>query len=587
MHIKQRKISMRRTLQEACRNAKNDAPRRALPGDKWRQGTGRWAFAAVVGVLLSLALAPAALAATGSIEGTVTESAHNGLTGVSVTVYGGAEEVKGSSTTNAKGEYTVPGLSGGEYKVRFSDQPTYSNQYYKKQSSFENANFVSVTEGSPTTGIDAEMLQPGKIAGRVTNAAGTPVGNVNVEVNGGEFEFISGASATTNANGEYTIENLPEGDYKVSFFPSSSTYLFQYYSGQESFASANPVLVSAGKTTPGINAVLVEGGRISGTVTDAYTHARLSKIEVFASKSGGEFSAGGAVTNANGEYTITGLRSGSYKVGFFWAFTSVERKACEHLPRCPPKYVTQYFSNQLSEATANPVGVAVASITPGVNAAMVPSLPYNTAGPGVSGTPTVGSLLSCSSGSWTGEPELALAVGWPLTSPFSYQWLRDGAPIAGATSPAYTVQAADVGHSLVCEVTATNVAGRTSARSAAVTVLLPVVTLSSSKIAVSGGSARVPLACANATCAGTIELTAQVKGKGKKAKKKTVVLAKGSYSLAAGKKATISVRLTAAGKNALAAAKGRLSGTATVTVTSGTALKKSVVVSEPVKRKRR
>ncbi len=576
---------MRRTLPEACRNAENSAAGRALRGGRWPKGVGHWALAAVVGVVVSLALAPAALAASGSIEGTVTESAHNGLAKVSVTVYSETEEVKGSSTTNAKGEYAVAGLPGGEYKVGFSDQSEYANQYYKKQSSFENANFVSVTEGSPTTGINAEMLQPGKITGRVTNAAGVPIEGVNVEVNDGEFEFIAGDSAVTNANGEYTIENLPEGVYRVSFSPPGSTYLLQYYNGQESFAHANPVLVSAGKTTAAINAVLVEGGKISGTVTDAYTHVGLSKIEVSAATSNGEF--GSAATNANGEYTITGLHTGSYKIGFFWSYTSAEIKACEHLPRCPPKYVTQYFSNQLSEATANPVQAAVAAITPGVNAAMVPSLPYNTAGPGVSGTPTVGSLLTCSSGSWTGEPELALAVGWPLTSPFSYQWLRNGAPIAGATSPAYTVQAADVGNALVCEVTATNVAGRTSARSAALSVLLPAVTLSSSKISVSGGSARVPLACANATCTGTIELTAQVKGKGKKAKKKTVIIAKGSYSLAAGKKATISVRVTAAGKSALGAAKGRLSGKATVTVTGGTGTKRSVLVAEPAKRKRR
>lgn len=172
-----------------------------------------------------------------------------------------------------------------------------------------------------------------------------------------------------------------------------------------------------------------------------------------------------------------------------------------------------------------------------------------------------------------------MAVGWPLTSPFTYQWLRDGVPIAGDTSASYLVQAADVGHALACEVTATNEAGHASARSNPVVVALPVVTLSSSKIAVSGGSARVPIVCANATCKGTIEISGQVKGKGKK--KKTVTLVKGSYSLAAGKKATISVRLTAAGKSALAGAKGhRLSGKAAVTVTSGTTLRKSVVLSE-------
>jgi hypothetical protein len=233
------------------------------------------------------------------------------------------------------------------------------------------------------------------------------------------------------------------------------------------------------------------------------------------------------------------------------------------------------------------VGASEENTTSGINAAMVPAAPANTALPVVSGTPTVGDLLSCSSGSWTGESEQTLAVGWPLTTPFAYQWQRDGVAIAGATSPAYLVQVADVGHSLACEVGATNYAGHSSAKSNPVAVTLPAVTVSSAKVVVSGGSARVPIACANAACAGAIELTGQISVKGKKkAKKKTVVLAKGSYSLAAGKKATIVVRLTAAGKSALAKAKGhKLSAKASVTVTGGTTVKKSVALSQAGKKK--
>ncbi len=576
---------MRSTFAAEYRDAGNDV---LHPGLR-RWSTRHWVLVALVGCIASLALAPSAFAATGSIEGTVTESGHKGLTGVSVTVYNVDEEIKGTTTTNVNGEYTVGGLPGGSYKVGFSDRPNYADQYYQKQASFESASLVPVAEGNATAGIDAEMMQPGKIAGRVTNSAGAPVADVSVEAYTGEFEFIADASALTNANGEYVVEGLPEGTYKVGFSPSGSNYLSQYYNGQETFSAATPVLVSAGTTTLGINVTLVEGGRISGTVTDAYAHTGLSKIEVTAQGPGGEF--GFALTNDNGEYAIAGLRAGSYKVRFSWRYSSAEIKACEHLPRCPPKYVTQYFANQLSEATATPVGVLLGVLTPGVNAAMVPSLPFNTAGPSVSGTPTVGSLLSCSSGSWTGEPELALSVGWPLSSPFSYQWLRDGAPVGGATSSAYVIPAADVGHALVCEVTASNVAGHTSARSAAVVVTAPAVTLSNSRLVVSGGSARVPIACANATCRGTIEIVGQVtvKGKDKKAKKKTAMLAKGSYTLPAGTKATVFVRLTSIGKSALAAAKAhKLSAKAGVTVASGTTVMKSVVLREaPTKGKRK
>ncbi len=81
--------------------------------------------------------------------------------------------------------------------------------------------------------------------------------------------------------------------------------------------------------------------------------------------------------------------------------------------------------------------------------------PANTSAPVASGTPAPGQALSCSNGSWTGYP--------PPT--FTYQWLRDGTPIGGATTSAYVVQATDQGHGLTCQVTATNSAGSESATS--------------------------------------------------------------------------------------------------------------------------
>jgi hypothetical protein len=42
---------------------------------------------------------------------------------------------------------------------------------------------------------------------------------------------------------------------------------------------------------------------------------------------------------------------------------------------------------------------------------------------------------------------------------YQYVWLRDSAPIPGATTSSYTVSSDDVGHDLACEITATNLAG--------------------------------------------------------------------------------------------------------------------------------
>jgi hypothetical protein len=80
----------------------------------------------------------------------------------------------------------------------------------------------------------------------------------------------------------------------------------------------------------------------------------------------------------------------------------------------------------------------------------------NTAPPTLSGTASVGHLLTCNRGTWSGD---GLSYG--------YEWLRGGSAIAGAVSSTYTVQGTDLGTSISCQVTATGLAGNASASSAA------------------------------------------------------------------------------------------------------------------------
>ncbi len=81
--------------------------------------------------------------------------------------------------------------------------------------------------------------------------------------------------------------------------------------------------------------------------------------------------------------------------------------------------------------------------------------PVFTSAPSVSGAAEVGGILICSPGAATEGPT------------FTYQWYQDGTTaIAGATAASYTCVTADVGHTLVCVVVATNVAGTAQAQTA-------------------------------------------------------------------------------------------------------------------------
>lgn len=78
--------------------------------------------------------------------------------------------------------------------------------------------------------------------------------------------------------------------------------------------------------------------------------------------------------------------------------------------------------------------------------------PVNTVAPVVTGTTERGEVLSCTTGTWTG-------VG---TITYAYQWRRNGANIAGATSSTYTLVAADDDADINCVVTATDNEGSRS-----------------------------------------------------------------------------------------------------------------------------
>lgn len=95
--------------------------------------------------------------------------------------------------------------------------------------------------------------------------------------------------------------------------------------------------------------------------------------------------------------------------------------------------------------------------------ASIPAAPVNTSAPTISGSTVVGSTLMASRGGWTGHP----------TPVYTYEWLRDGVVIAGATSVTYTLVAADDDADISVRVTATNSQGSASAASATVG---PVVT---------------------------------------------------------------------------------------------------------------
>ena len=514
---------------------------------------------------------------------------------VHVCAYASNGEIDACAKPSAfSGEYTIEGLAAGEYKVGFSSTGLdYLDQYYNDKSLLAEAEPVSVAAGQTTSEVNAELHTAGGITGRVTNVAtGAPIEGIQVCV---EPSVVVDCERT-GANGEYAFSELASGEYQLEFSPDELDYLYH---------RLTDVPVTAGHVTANGDVGLTEGGRITGRVTDASTGTPMEGVEACAHEVDGDITQCGTA-NASGEYTITML-NGRYTVEF-------------HSPT--GGYLAQFYGGpspiEHGRSMVSPsqeLSVTAPATVSGIDVALQPGVfqePGNTVPPVVSGTPAVGSTLSCAPGAWSGDP----------APTFEYVWLRDGAPIAGATEDAYIPQAADEGLELSCKVYATNAAGSQidtgHAVSASVLIgpavvtgpasggpgtttarpttdktatsdltptltAVPLVTLMTSRLTVSGGVAPVHVACSRAACRGLVELVVQAREQHHKGRTAvqgvTLVLAAGSFSLAEGKSRTIVLHLTIAGRKMLAHASTHhpIAAKLTLSVKGGKAATRSVL----------
>ena len=297
----------------------------------------------------------------GEITGTVRDAGtHGGVSGVDVCAEGeegGRQE--SCAETNSAGQYTLTGLASGAYRVWF----TYGSplgaewswtEWYSGRATGAAADPVTVAAGGVTSGIDVEMAT-GAIAGTVRAAAGgSPAAGVEVCAGSVGAASRTGGCVRTDAEGRYKIAGLSTGAYSVRFSRQSDqdgNYVSQYYDDAASDANVTDVTVTPGVTATGVDAELQTGGRISGAVTSASTHAPLGEVGVCVLFNG---SGSGPCTKTNdaGDYSLEGLPSGSYGVEFYGS----------------GPYLVQYFDGKASEPEATPITVTAGATTGGIDA---------------------------------------------------------------------------------------------------------------------------------------------------------------------------------------------------------------------------
>ena len=321
----------------------------------------------------------------------MTDAHADPLADVEVEVFSTANEEVGFAYTSVDGTYTVSGLAAGSDHVCFdaaaatggTSTTGYPAQCYNgvawdgSAADSGSATAITITAGVTKTGVNATLAAGGAISGRVTDSSSDGLSNVVVDVDStasGGYE----ATATTAANGDYTVTGLPAGTQTVCFNAGQATggsstggYVDQCYhdvswNGYENevLAGATAVTVTASATTSGINATLASSAAITGTVTDTSSDPLSNvEVEVFTSSGG---TVGYAFTGSDGTYSVTGLSSGTYDVCFSPTYATGGASTTGYQNQCYND--VSWDGNFADISGATTVAVTAGSTKSGINA---------------------------------------------------------------------------------------------------------------------------------------------------------------------------------------------------------------------------
>lgn len=221
------------------------------------------------------------LHAAGGISGRIVDVTGRPIPDVEVSVSGVVGDSNDYARTAADGTWSIANVEPATYH-RVCAQLDYFSAAWPDPDGYAGNSFdncwhapdssgsfddVPVTAGKMTTGIDFQLVGNGAISGRAVDASGAPLAGVGVEISSPDER---GAFYDTGPDGSFRAGRLAIGSYQVCF----ETY--PYTSPRPDFPAlgwtrqCSTVEVTDNVTSTVPTATMVEGGAVTGAVTDGY-----------------------------------------------------------------------------------------------------------------------------------------------------------------------------------------------------------------------------------------------------------------------------------------------------------------------------
>lgn len=458
------------------------------------------------------------------------------------------------ATADANGVYTMTRVPSGSLVVQAGywesesteqAQKFWADTYYGNTTSIDSATAVATTPASSKSNINiaVKLLPSAKI--HVVDEAGAPISGVYFSTYKysdatGEYESPnSGESLGTNATGWYGHSLQPGAKYK--FFVSdqrnpsvddyetpqtrTTNYDSEWFDNSQTVTGATAITVSATSTTQNVLEVVLK--KHTGAPT------MLGELKI------------GIDPNYPGELTAVGFYSFSPATATQkrqWYRNGVAISGATGYTYTPT--TADKGKSITLKITATIAGSAGGSVTKTSTAYAVPgSITAKT--PTITGSAAVGKKLTAVTGTWA-----------PSGVAFTYQWMRNGKVISGATASTRTLTSSDVATAITVVVKGTK-SGYTS------------VTKTSAKTAlVAKGAIVAPAPTITGTPKVGATLTATTAGWGPGTVTKTYQWYNNGVKIAAATKSTYLVPSSAKGDAILVKVTGKKTAYTTKTVAS-------------------
>lgn len=367
--------------------------------------------------------------------------------------------VVATGETDSTGVYTVYGIPLGFHTLRFSALG-YGTVWDGNVPVRSAGATLALFTRTDVTGRDATLERAtGTVSATLVVESAPLAGAVVVPYRKVDTSWVaySEQAATSNASGQISISGLPAATYRFKVLPTALSAPADSVVVAEQWIAAGATTIAGSPlgdralaidAATALNTVsLIRAATVDVAVSNGAELGGLPaalRLTIFDPLTPGEFTDLGAVVGTGGHYRFTRVPIGT------WSFGVAITGSSDAFSFDAPSF----------SSASHVVGSGVTTFPLTLKQHVSPVTPT------VSGTAQPGSSLTAVPGSWT-----------PTTVTFSYQWLRDGVPITGATASTYLVSTADVDHSVSVSVTGSRTApvdSQTRVSSAVAVTAVPV-----------------------------------------------------------------------------------------------------------------